>query len=140
MNKKGTHSEITYGRDSELTSLYHALRRQHPEKRNEEIFRMMCVHPTSRFWITYRHALEMMRQLAKGTVPAGIRLLRLKMYQEIQRRAVRLEGEGMDYYTALRKVIQSPAPEFYLTPLSCKEITYRALRRERGVRKMVRNS
>lgn len=98
-----------------------------------DIARTIARMPASRFWVSEERATQVISQLARGiTPPAAIRPLKKRMFLEIYRRYRSLRQSRPDEpaIALIQEIINSPAPEFYLSPRSIAGIIYSHTRRQ----------
>ncbi|MCD8266130.1 MAG: hypothetical protein LUC33_03140 [Prevotellaceae bacterium] len=130
MRDKGSVNRVARQRDRELVRIYHRLLRENPAAGAGELMRELALAPSPRFWITEERAADVMRQMRRGRWESSVHVCqRRRMFEEIKRRCERMMAAGDDLRTAVRRVVNSPAPEFYLTEGSVRTILYRELRR-----------
>lgn len=92
-----------------------------------EIFRLVAESPAKRFWVSEeRAAVEVSRMLA-GKPFSRMRKNKREMFEEIYRRFLLLREEHPDksVFELVSKVVNQPAPKFYLTPRTVGEFIYR---------------
>ncbi|MDE6272367.1 MAG: hypothetical protein K2M31_05105 [Muribaculaceae bacterium] len=130
MKKKGSVSEYSEERDRELVRCF---RKRLGEVRVidlDKIFAEVAAHPASRFYVSEFRAAIVIRHHLRHGVWSVKGAKRLEMFQEIEKRVVGLMESRSDLSLddALVEVINSEAPEFYLTPRSCRTIIYKLLK------------
>jgi len=127
MKKIGSVAEFGHMRDAELLSAFRRAVAGSRVAATSEYYRLAVATPASRFWVSERRASEVIGQMLRGRSIAGMTPMRQKMYRELYRRAVayRASHPGATIYEATFEAVNSPAPEFYLTPLSAKIILCR---------------
>lgn len=136
MKKRGSTFEYGRQRDEELMAAFLQLLCNERGVPLADLYSMAAHSPASRFWVSEERALEVVYSLrGKGTL-RGMTPMKEKMYREIYRRveALLASGEELTVKEAVYRVVESPAPEFYLTDLSARVIIYR-IRRERRRRR-----
>lgn len=132
MKKAGSTSDFTEARNKELLR---AVRRLVVESRGlsmAEVYGHAVCQPCSRFWVSERRAAEVISRMLHGENPDWKSFpLRRKMYGELYRRvtAWREENPGHPLSDAVFAAVNSPAPEFYLTPQSAAVIVSRVMKR-----------
>lgn len=132
MKKLGSTSDFTEARDKELLR---AVRRRVMDPRCKsmtEVYAQAVTEPCSRFWVSERRAAEVISKMLRGVDPDWKSVpLRRKMYQELCRRVIawREENPGHPLSDAVFAVVNSQAPEFYLTPESAMVIVSRIMKR-----------
>lgn len=130
MKKKGSICEFHAQRDSELVKCFRICLGAAKVIDLDKIFRKVASMPASRFYVSEFRATRVIRthQLT-GEWP--VKGKRLAMFKEIERRLVRLmnDDRSISFDDAMTEVINSPAPEFYLTPRSCRTYIYKSLKK-----------
>ncbi|MBQ1227467.1 MAG: hypothetical protein IIX79_05205 [Alistipes sp.] len=83
--------------------------------------------PTKRFWVSPERAAIVVSRIIKGDSLIEMRPPRREMFFEIYRRVklLRKEDPSASLYSLVFRVVQEPAPKFYLTPGSAKVIIHR---------------
>ena len=133
MKKIGSVAEFGHKRDSELLKAFRRAVVESETTDTDEFYRLAAASPSTRFWVSERRASEVIGQMLKGRSIEKMTPMRQKMYRELYRRALLYieEHPGCTIYDAAFAAVNTPAPEFYLTPLSCRVILSRARRRSR---------
>lgn len=96
-------------------------------------FIKMCEHishaPASRFWVSEERATIVVSQMLEGKHPV-LKPQKTEMYNEIYRRVQALRAVYPDRSISdlVFDVVHQPAPSFYYTPSSVREIIYRIKR------------
>lgn len=137
MKKRGSISDFTVLRDQELLASF---RQELMENRGgslDELFVRAVHRPASRFWVSELRAAEVISAMLRGEAPDNQLPKRREMYEEILRRVVEWQrgNPGRPLSDAVAEVVNSPAPEFYLSDLSAKVIIYRVRRAARDKRR-----
>lgn len=127
MKKKGSVVEFSPQRDMELLR---AFREQLLHLGNvplEELFTRAAKSPASRFWVSEKRALIVVSRMLKGDRILSMNPKKREMFFEISRRVKsHLKDEpGITLTEAIFRAVNSPAPEFYLTPKSARAMIYR---------------
>lgn len=127
MKKKGSVVEFKEQRNDELLRAFRAQLSNLGELPLTELFERASHTPASRFWVSERRAMMVISKMLKGDTLDSMNPKRREMFQEIFRRVKRiLEAEpGISLIEASFRVVNSPAPEFYLTPQSARTMIYR---------------
>lgn len=131
MKKKGSVSEFGEERDRELVRCF---RKRLGEVRVidlDKIFAEVAAHPAPRFYVSeFRASVVVRHHLRHGewNVKDG---KRREMFCEIEKRLLSLRKRCPDlsFEEAMVEVINSEAPEFYLTPRSCRTLIYNILKK-----------
>ena len=130
MKKKNCKCEYIDSRNARLRAEY--LSRLGTEVTNTtELFKILAKLPAPRFYINEDRAYVIIKKrMRTGSWGNDMLPTRLKMIKEIARRVV-VEMES-NYALSLKhavcKVVNSPAPLFYLSARSIRTIVYKALR------------
>lgn len=127
MKKKGAVSDFTKQRNEELKNAFKAQLYLLGTIPTEELFTRAAKMPASRFWVSERRAAEVISKMLKGDMMFGMNRKKREMYIEILirvREEMRREP-GITVTEATFRAVNSPAPEFYLTPKSARVIIYR---------------
>lgn len=127
MKKKGAVSDFTKQRNEELKNAFKAQLHLLGTIPTEELFTRAAKMPASRFWVSERRAAEVISKMLKGDMMFGMNRKKREMYVEI---LIRVKEEmhrepGITVTEATFRAVNSPAPEFYLTPKSARVIIYR---------------
>lgn len=91
---------------------------------SEEMVNMSC----SRFWVSEERAMVVVSALIKGLpVLNAMRPTKREMFQEIYNRVIALQEVFLDATLSelVMKVVNSPAPKFYMRPRCAMEIIYK---------------
>lgn len=127
MKKKGSVVEFTPQRDKELLKAFRNQLHLLGEVPLQEIFTRAAMSPASRFWVSEKRALIVISRMFKGDRILSMNSKKKEMFYEIFRRvkATRDEEPGITLTEAIFRAVNSPAPEFYLTPKSARAMIYR---------------
>ncbi|MCM1370233.1 MAG: hypothetical protein NC204_07680 [Candidatus Amulumruptor caecigallinarius] len=133
MKKPGSNSDFLCDRDKELHGAFMHLLRTRSDLSLREMFAEAARQPASRFWVSTYRAAIVVAQMLRGLQPANMIPKKMEMYAEITRRVIlKLEkNPNQPLVRAVTEVVESPAPEFYLTPESSRVIIYRIRRRRK---------
>lgn len=134
MRKKGFQAEYTAQRNEELRR---ALKRAilSPDSRSlDHSYELAVATPASRFWVGERHAADILNAMKRGKQLRNMKPKTRAMYEELYRRASAYlrKHPAASMAEAAFEAVNSPAPEFYLTPMSAKVILSRARIRARA--------
>lgn len=127
MKKKGSVVEFKEQRNKELLRAFRNQLSNLGELPLRELFDRASHSPASRFWVSERRAMMVMSKMLKGDNLSSMNPKRREMFQEIFRRVKRIleEQPGISLIEASFRAVNSPAPEFYLTPQSARTMIYR---------------
>lgn len=92
-----------------------------------EIFQLVADSPASRFWVSEERAAIVISAMAAGKSLTRMRSNKREMFEEIYRRFL-IEREShpkKSVYELVTKIVNQPAPKFYLTPRTVGEFIYR---------------
>ncbi len=91
------------------------------------IFQLVADSPASRFWVSEERAAIVISAMAAGKPMPRMRSNKREMFEEIYRRylIMREDYPGMSVYELVTKIVNQPAPKFYLTPRTVGEFIYR---------------
>lgn len=129
MKHLGSVSEFNEQRDRELKAAFHHVLKTERADSVAQYFYKAAKREASRFWVSERRAYIVMKQMTAAPLPASMYAKKREMFAEIFRRVESLMAEHpeMTLYEATFEVVNSPAPEFYLTPGSARVILYKLL-------------
>lgn len=98
--------------------------------RLSEVWQRIANMPSARFWVSEERAAIVVAKMMHGDKLEGMRPLKREMFFEIFRRVKKLRAEYPDVsiYKCCIRVVSSPAPKFYMTPLSIRETIYKIKR------------
>lgn len=127
MKKKGSIIEFREQRDRELLKAFRTQLLKLGTLPLNELFTRAAMMPASRFWVSERRAMIVMSQMLKDDRLTSMNPKRREMFYEIFRRVRELLDlhPGITLTEASFRVVNSPAPEFYLTPKSARAMIYR---------------
>lgn len=138
MRKPDAVSEYKLMRDKELTEIFRRMVMDPARSGSRplrELYGFAARQPASRFWVSEERATVVIRDRLAGRADfSGMKPESRRMFTEILNRVrpVLARAPGMPVARAVREVVNGPAPEFYLTPLSAKVIIYARIRVERA--------
>lgn len=140
MKKKGTRHYLLRYRDREILERYKSIAYDGRGLGWRNVYEELAESPSSRFWVGEQRALEAVRAILAGHTPCASRL-RNEMYTEIKERALRILGTraAPTLADAVAEAVNSPAPKFYITPVSAMTVVSRAKKRraEETMRRMM---
>lgn len=92
-----------------------------------QVFNNVVNMPSKRFWVSAERAAIVISSMMRGDTLLNMRPTKREMFQEIYRRVeqLRKQNPNMSIYEMALKVVQEPAPKFYITAGSAKVIIYR---------------
>ena len=91
------------------------------------IFQLVADSPASRFWVSEERAAIVISAMAAGKPMPRMRSNKREMFEEIYRRYLLMRKDYPDksVYELVTKIVNQPAPKFYLTPRTVGEFIYR---------------
>lgn len=100
----------------------------------DEAFCRAVAAPAPRFWVSEERATAVVSRLLAGRTLGRMRPMRRRMFADIARRVRQLlEAEpSLSLYLAVERVVNSPAPSYYLSPGSAKAVFYARRMRDKG--------
>lgn len=130
MKKIGSVCEFINDRNRELVSAYFESIRRLKSTEEQCCFRAAASSPASRFWVSERRATEVINKMMRGESIAKMSGTKRKMFVELFRRVREYidTHPGSSVPDATFAAVNSPAPEFYLTPGSARVIIYNSMR------------
>lgn len=135
-----TPAEFGAHRDTDLLNNFQRLLGLAPAGSTvDDIFPELVRQPAERFYVSeFRACRVISHWMRAGYAPSGFRRTRLRMYGEIKERveAMMSRSPGMRLSEAVSRVVNSPAPEFYMEPGSARVTLYALLRRRRNRRRL----
>ncbi|MBO4785730.1 MAG: hypothetical protein J5510_01535, partial [Prevotella sp.] len=99
-----------------------------------EISEMVVNTPCSRFWVSEERAMVVVAAMLKGKpVLNFMRQTKREMFKEIFARVITLRKEHpkAKLFELVMKVVNSPAPKFYMRPRCAMEIIYKIKKKSR---------
>lgn len=134
MKKTGSTSDFLPTRNRELLQTLRRLIMTTGGVPLGALYAMAAQSPCSRFWVSEKRAAEVISRMMRGEdMDVNSLPLRNKMYRELLRRVQEWQAQnpGRPLTDAVFAAVNSPAPEFYVTPESAKVIISRIMQRKR---------
>ena len=127
MHKHGTTSDYIDDRNKALLKAYREVMLRPYPIHWREVMNIVVNTPCKRFWVSEEEATRVMRRMIYAKIIKRSTPIRREMYQEIHDRVVALReaNPGMTIADATFRVVNSPAPKFYITPSSAYVIIQR---------------
>lgn len=128
MKYHGCILEFTEQRNKELMRVFHETLADRSFIDISEVSGIIVNKPCSRFWVSEERAMVVMAALVKGKpVLETMRPTKREMFQEIYSRVLAMQKQRPDasLYELVLKVVNSPAPKFYMRPRCAMEIIYK---------------
>ncbi len=120
--------EFTDERNRELMRAFRQVLSQRKFIDIAEISQTVVNMPCSRFWVSEERATGVVAALIKGKPVLDVmRPTKREMFTEIFRRVmdIRKECDGLPLAIIVMRVVNSPAPKFYMKPRCAMEIIYK---------------
>ncbi len=127
MKKLGSTADFIPQRNKELLEAFKQELYQLGNISNDRIFSRAAHRKASRFWVSEQRAAVVVSKMLKGDRLLTMNRKKREMYFEIFKR-VRILLEHNPHRTisdAVFEVVNSPAPEFYLTDKSARVLIYK---------------
>lgn len=127
MKKLGSIAEFGAQRDRELMDAFRHQLRHGSYHSLSEYFYNAAKMPASRFWVSERRAYVVIKKMLRGQSLEKMFLQKQEMFKEILRRVkAAMEADpALSLYSATFDAVNSPAPEFYLSPKSARVLIYK---------------
>lgn len=107
-------------------------RKSDPFVNLEQIIEKAAVAAAPRFFVSFENARRFVSMLVRKKNLPLVNKNKIAMYKELYRRYKKLRQEDAEnpviHYTALEKIIEEPAPSFYLDTETFRCLLYKALR------------
>lgn len=131
MRNCGSTFEYAKERDNDIMRAYLQQVRDCDTIQLGNIFKRVVEMPSKRFWVSAERASIVVARMMRGDDLSEMRPTRREMFREIYRRVMKLheENPSVSIFELTLRVVQEPAPKFYLTTGSAKVIIYRAKKR-----------
>jgi hypothetical protein len=134
MKYHGCVLEFTEQRNSELMQAYRRAIAGSSRIDIAEVSVAVVNTPCSRFWVSEERAMVVVNAIEKGKdCMRRFRATKREMFEEIHRRvvAMRERHPRMSMSEVVFRVVNSPAPKFYMRPRCAMEIIYKLRKRRR---------
>lgn len=127
MKHCGSNFEYAEERNEDIMRAYKQELAQCKQVFLPDVFNRVVNMPSKRFWVSAERAAIVISSMMRGDTLSQMRPTKRRMFQEIYRRVKILQEQNpnMSIYEMSLKVVQEPAPEFYITAGSAKVIIYR---------------
>lgn len=127
MKKIGSVADFGPQRDKELLAAFRDQLHLLGSIPTKELFTRAAKMPASRFSVSERRAAAVISKMLRGDRILSMNTKKREMYLELYRRVRRIREEvpGISLNEACFRAVNSPAPEFYLTPKSARVMIYR---------------
>lgn len=123
----GSILDFTKERNADLMRVYRARLAEASIIVMPVIFELVAESPASRFWVSEERAAIVISAMAAGKPMPRMRSNKREMFGEIYRRYLVMREDYPDksVYELVTKIVNQPAPKFYLTPRTVGEFIYR---------------
>ena len=124
MKPPGSIMAFTRERNDALLKTYRRLVAEADEIRLREIGEKLVNSPSPRFWVSEERAAAVVSAILRGKpVLDAMRPTKREMFEEIHRRVLALRSlhPAWNLSQLIFKVVNSPAPKFYMKPSSALE-------------------
>lgn len=124
----GCFLDFTDERNDELMRVFREIISQTDFINIEKVSEMLVNTPCKRFWVSEYRAMSVITSLLKGkNVLKTMRPTKREMFKEIYDRVTELQKKQPEkpLFELVVKVVNSPAPKFYIKPLCAMDIIYK---------------
>lgn len=123
----GSILDFTQDRNNDLMRAYRQQLSQTTVIIMPTIFKSVAQSPSSRFWVSEERATAVISAMAAGKPMPRMRANKREMFLEIYRRFIlmRQQHPNKSVFELVTKIVNQPAPKFYLTPRTVGELIYR---------------
>lgn len=128
MKYHGCILEFTEERNKELMRAFRLAIEKQEHINIADISETIVNTPCSRFWVSEERAMVVVAALIKGKpVLEAMRPTKQEMFKEIYRRVIKTQQQQpeLSLFQTIIKVVNSPAPKFYMKPRCAMEIIYK---------------
>ena len=127
MKHYGCILDFTEERNRELMRVYREKLAQARYIIMPEIFEQVANTPCKRFWVSEERAAIVISAMLMGKPLGNMRKNKREMFEEIFRRflVMRKILPHKSIYDLAFRIVQQPAPSFYMTPRTVGELIYR---------------
>lgn len=130
MKHFGSILDFTRERNNDLMRAYHEKLASATFIVMPAIFELVAQSPASRFWVSEERAAVVISAIEAGKGEQTLQRMRSnkrEMFEEIYRRYVNMKKEHpeLSVYELATKIVNQPAPKFYLTARTVGEFIYR---------------
>lgn len=124
MKKYGCKFEYEDERNRALMGAYKRAIAENRTGDLDAVYEAAVAMPSERFWVSEHRAAIVISDMLKGRSISKMKPNKQEMYREIFRRVCELRKKRpkATVFDLTLEVVDSPAPKFYLTPLSAKII------------------
>lgn len=128
MKHKGASFPYKKQRELELMNAFKQVLSESKHIRMDDIFGRVVNRPCSRFWVSEERATIAVSTMLRGCGGIVTNKLKRKMYNEIfcRYKKLRLENPRVPMSHIIYSIVNSPAPQFYLSPSQAKIVINKA--------------
>lgn len=111
------------------------VRQRNPLATQNDVIEQAVKSEAPRFYVTFENARRYISLMARKKQIPIVNKNKLEMYKEIYRRYIKRIRETSEHYrfVILERIIEEPAPSFYLDEETFKGIVYKTLRERRAI-------
>ena len=130
MKSTGANFEYEKERNEDLLRAYR-MEIDRCERIGIDVWRKIAESPSMRFWVSEERAAIVIARVIKGDTLSYMRPLRREMFLEIYRRVLDIKSvrQELSLRACCAKAVCTPAPKFYMTPLSVRQTIYKIKRK-----------
>lgn len=130
MKRNGCIFDYEEARNRDLMRAFHQYIASVKVIRLDDVWEYMARMPSARFWVSENRAAIVVASMMRGDKLQYMRQTKRDMFREIYKRVMELRKKNprMSIYKCCAKVVNSPAPKFYMTPLSIRQTVYKIKR------------
>lgn len=115
------------------------MKKEDPLTTQGEIIERAVKAKAPRFFVTFENARRFVSLMVRKKKLPIVNKNKLAMYKEIYRRYMQRIKEGVGQYLILEKIIEEPAPSFYLDEDIFRGIIYKTIRSDRAKRTLAKS-
>lgn len=132
MRKTGSNFELKEDRDNAVLREFHRMAARCASISMSALMPRVVKQPAPRFWVSEERATIVVSAMLRGLqVTRGMGQWKRRMFAEICRRvqSLRQQHATSPLVWLVREVVNSPAPEYYMSPRSAQNIVGKMLSR-----------
>lgn len=135
MKKAGNKCDFNSARDAAIMRAFRAAARCTPIYNYDILAREVASSPCERFWVSEERATIVVSEIIRGVDSLSSMLpTKRRMFEEIYRRVLHLRShrQNSPLGSLVAEVVNSPAPEFYLSPRYVRDLICQSLKLQRA--------
>lgn len=134
MKHKGSICEYADDRNYDIIRVYRHLIRTKTHINTHTLFYEIANSPSRRFWVSEERAYAVVNSMMTGKDVDIKGKARREMFEEIYKRCRRIKEHfpHKPLFHIVVEVVNSPAPKFFLTPRTIRELIYRMRRKAKS--------